>query len=197
MQWPFMERFAEEGFAPETIDLVVHTHLHSDHVGWDTHQVDGEWVPTFTTARHLYTERDLEYCKSAANPGIEFVYDDSVAPIFAAGLGEIVDDNADLGDGLRLESTPGHTPGHVSLWIESDGETAIISGDFMHHPVQFARPEWAEIGDQDIEGARATRQRMLAGVADADLLFIGTHFGSKPAGRVVTKGDAYQFDPTP
>jgi len=197
MHWPFMERFAEEGFAPETIDLVVHTHLHGDHVGWDTHLVDGAWVPTFTQARHLYTERELAFCRAAENPGIQFVYDDSVAPIFAAGLGEIVDEDADLGGGLRLEPTPGHTPGHVSLWIESEGETALISGDFMHHPVQFARTEWAEIGDGDETLATATRQRMLAGVAGADLLFLGTHFGSRPAGRVVADGDAYRFEPTP
>lgn len=197
MHWPFMERFEQAGFAPSSIDTVVHTHLHGDHVGWDTHKVGDEWVPTFTDARHLYTERELAYCKAADNPGIEFVYDDSVAPIFAAGLADIVEEDADLGDGLRLEPTAGHTPGHVSLWIESEGEKAIISGDFMHHPVQFARAEWAEVGDQDEEVARTTRTRMLASVADADLLFVGTHFSTNPAGRVVTKGDAYRFEPVP
>ncbi len=193
--WPFLERFEEAGFAPEGIDTVVHTHLHADHVGWDTRLDGSEWVPTFRRARHLYTARELEFVRKADNPGNVGVYDDSIAPVFAAGLADVVDENTDLGGGLRLESTRGHTPGHVSLWIESRGETALVSGDFLHHPVQCAEPSWAEVGDVDPDEARATRRRMLERAAQTGALFLGTHFATRPAGRVVASGGAFRFVP--
>ena len=195
--FPFMERFEAAGFEPRAIDTVVHTHLHADHVGWDTRLVAGEWLPTFVNARHLYTARELEYCRKDDNPGIAGVFADSVAPIFDAGLADIVDEDAELGDGLRLEPSTGHTPGHVSLWIESAGETALVSGDFLHHPVQCAQPGLAEIGDLDVEQARATRRRMLARASESGALFLGTHFATRPAGRVEVCGDAYRFVPLP
>jgi len=195
--FPFMERFEAAGFDPRAIDTVVHTHLHADHVGWDTRLVAGAWVPTFVNARHLYTARELEYCRKDDNPGIAGVFADSVAPIFDAGLADIVDEDAELGDGLRLEPSTGHTPGHVSLWIESAGETALVSGDFLHHPVQCAQPGLAEIGDLDVEQARATRRRMLARASESGALFLGTHFATRPAGRVEVCGDAYRFVPLP
>jgi glyoxylase-like metal-dependent hydrolase (beta-lactamase superfamily II) len=193
--WPFLERFGEAGFTTDGVDLVVHTHLHADHVGWDTHLVDGAWVPTFPTARHLYTARELEYARAGGDPGVAGVYADSIAPVLDAGLADVIDEDADLGGGLRLEPSTGHTPGHVSLWIESEGERALVSGDFMHHPVQFAETGWAEIGDSDADEARATRRRMIAKAADTGALFLGTHFGTSPAGRVVVDGDAWRFVP--
>jgi glyoxylase-like metal-dependent hydrolase (beta-lactamase superfamily II) len=193
--WPFLERFADAGFAPEKIDCVVHTHLHADHCGWDTRLRDGEWVPTFPNARHLYTRAELDWCRAGDNPGIAGVYADSIAPILTAGLADIVPEDAALGDGLRLESTPGHTPGHVSLWIESRGEVALVSGDFLHHPVQCAELDWAETGDLDADQARATRRRMLARAAETQALFLGTHFATRPAGRIQADGDAFRFVP--
>jgi len=193
--WPFMERFAEAGFDSGKIDTVVHTHLHADHVGWDTHLAGGVWVPTFPKARHLYTARELEYCRSSSNPGNDGVFADSIAPIMAAGLADVVDEDADLGDGLRLEPTTGHTPGHVSLWIESAGEVALISGDIMHHPVQCAEPDWAEIGDHDPEQARATRRRMLTRAAETRALVLVAHFGPHPAGYIQTDRNVWRFVP--
>jgi glyoxylase-like metal-dependent hydrolase (beta-lactamase superfamily II) len=192
--FPFMERFTEAGFDAASIDVVVHTHLHADHVGWDTHLVDGTWVPTFTNARHLYTEAELAFCRDRGIEG-EDVYGDSVGPIVDGGLADVVDADTDLGGGLRLEATPGHTPGHVSLWLESGGETALVTGDFVHHPAQLARPTWAEVGDDDVALAEATRRRMFARAAEQDTLFIGTHFPTRPAGRVVADGDAWRFVP--
>ncbi len=196
-QWPFLERFAEAGFAPERIDTVVHTHLHADHVGWDTHLDGDRWVPTFTRARHLYSARELAWCEAGGNPGINHVHEQSIAPVLAAGLADVVAEDADLGDGLRLAPSPGHTPGHVSLWVESDGATALITGDFLHHPVQCAEPGWAENGDEDVELARATRGELLARAATTGALFVGTHFPTRPAGRVVAHGDAWRFVPEP
>jgi glyoxylase-like metal-dependent hydrolase (beta-lactamase superfamily II) len=191
---PFLERLADAGFAPPAVELVVHTHLHADHVGWDTHRVGDAWVPTFTNARHLYTEAELEHVRTFLLPG-EDVYADSIGPIFDAGLADVIEPDADLGHGLRLEPTPGHTPGHSSLWVESDGEAALLIGDFMHHPLQFAEPHLAEIADADAEVARETRGRMLREMARTGALVLGAHFPTRPAGRVVADGDAWKFVP--
>lgn len=192
--WPFLERMAAARFSPEDVDLVVHTHLHADHVGWDTHKEGETWVPTFTGARHLYTQADLDYSKASAVDG-EDVFGDSIAPIFDAGLADVVDNQTDLGHGLVLEPSPGHTPGHLSLWVESEGERVLITGDFLHHPVQFAEPDWAEIADDDADMARQTRRRMMARAAETGALVLGTHFSSRPAGRVVADGDRWLFRP--
>ncbi len=194
--WPFMERFAAAGFTPGAVDTVVHTHVHADHVGWDTHLLDDRWVPTFTNARHLYTEAEMAFARATVDePMMINVFHDSIEPVIDAGLADLVAPDADLGDGLRFESTPGHTPGHVSMWIESAGERALVTGDFLHHPVQCAAPHWAEIGDADADLARETRRRMLAVAAETGVLFIGTHFPARPAGRVRVDGDGWRFVP--
>ncbi len=189
-EWPFMERFESAGFDVDAVDAVVHTHLHADHVGWGTRpSAGGEgWEPTFTAARYLYTQRELDSVRDGGgfDPS---VWVDSVAPVLDAGLGDVVAEDADLGDGLRLEATTGHTPGHVSMWIESAGEVALVSGDWLHHPVQLAEPQWAEVGDWDVELARETRARMLARLAETGALLLGTHFGAPSGGRVVRDGD--------
>ena len=189
---PFLERLADAGVKPGDVDLVVHTHLHADHVGWDTHRDGDRWVPTFTAARHLYTEAELEFARTSGLAG-EDVYGDSIAPILDAGLADVVTPDADLGHGIRLESTAGHTPGHVSMWIESDGERVLLAGDFMHHPVQFAEPDLAEIADADVEVARETRVRMIREAARTGALVLAAHFPNRPAGRVVVDGDAWRF----
>jgi glyoxylase-like metal-dependent hydrolase (beta-lactamase superfamily II) len=193
--WPFWERFEAAGFTPESVDLVVHTHLHEDHIGWGTRRVDGEWRPTFTNARYLYNELELEHRRASDRERGDAAYAESIEPVFAAGLADVVDVEIDLGDGLRFESSPGHTPGHVSLWIESEGETALVTGDFLHHPVQCAEPHLAEIADVDADLGRETRRRMMAAAVERDALFVGTHFPNAPAGRVVAEGDAFRFVP--
>lgn len=198
-EWPFMERFGDAGFSPDTIDQVVHTHLHADHVGWDTHlDGSGTWIPTFTRARHLYTERELDHAASddgAGGPGPADLYIDSVAPIVAAGLADVVAEDADLGGSLRLEPAPGHSPGHVVLWIESDGEAAVVGGDALHHPVQCAQPGWGFLDDHDAALALETRRRLLDRVARHRALLFGTHFPNRPAGRIEVDGDGWRFTP--
>jgi glyoxylase-like metal-dependent hydrolase (beta-lactamase superfamily II) len=193
--WGGLDRFAEAGFTPEQVDTVVHTHLHADHVGWDTRPLDDAWVPTFTNARHLYTDAEVAHWKAEEQRQDEDVWADAVEPIFAAGLADLVPEDADLGDGLRLTPTPGHTPGHTSLWLESEGARAVITGDLIHNPVQCAEPGWNEIGDVDLDQAETTRRAFLAEVADTETLVIGTHFPTRPAGRVTAVGGAYRFSP--
>ncbi len=193
--WPFWARFSEAGFSADDVDLVVHTHLHADHVGWDTRFVDDAWEPTFTRARHLYTDAALTWLRDPGGYDNANVLAQSVQPILDAGLADIVDEDADLGEGLRLAPSSGHTPGHVSVWIESDDRTALLTGDFFHHPVQCAVPSWAELGDSDPDEARVTRRRMLDEAATSGALVFATHFPTRPVGRIVPFEEAWRFVP--
>jgi glyoxylase-like metal-dependent hydrolase (beta-lactamase superfamily II) len=195
-EWSFLERFTAAGFDPLGIDTVVHTHVHFDHIGWDTRLVDGTWVPTFTNARHLFSHDELAFIEVAKDDEMmRDAYRETLTPIMAAGLVDGVDSDADLGDGLRLTPSPGHTPGQVSVWIESEGDRLLVTGDFIHHPVQCSEPAWSEIGDLDATRARQVRHRMLSEAAAGGYRVIGTHFPTRPCGRVVADGDAWRFDP--
>jgi len=194
--WPFMERFRGAGFDPEDVALVVHTHLHLDHVGWDTHRDDGRWVPTFTRARHLYVGTEVEAQAADTNADASAIRGDSIEPIFAAGLAETIDADSDLGGGLRLASTAGHTPGHASLWLDGGGERlALITGDILHHPIQCSELELNFVSDADGLAARATRRRVLAEAAEAGALVFGTHFPTRPAGTLAAGDDGWRFVP--
>ncbi len=193
--WPWLDRFRAAGFDPAEVDLVVHTHTHADHVGWGTMLVGGEWRPTFPNARHLYAAAALEWARSNDDPGMEGVYADSIEPLLAADLVDTVAEDADLGSGLSLVPTPGHTPGSVAVSIGSGGASCLVTGDFMHHPVQFARPDLAEIGDVDPELARRTRRRLIEELGRSGTLVLGTHFPWVPAGYVELDADQCRFHP--
>ncbi len=113
--------------------------------------------------------------------------------MFDAGLVDLVETDHRICDEISLVSTPGHTPGHVSVRIASGGEEALITGDFMHHPCQIARPDWSSTANSDPAAARQTRERMLTDLADAPILVIGTHFAGRTAGRVVPDGGAFRL----
>lgn len=194
---PWLDRLRAAGAEPESIDLVVHTHLHADHVGWDTHLVDGAWVPTFTNARHVYAGEELEYWRAHADEMAGEAYHDSVAPIVHAGLADIVEVDAELGHGLRFVSTPGHTPGHVSLEITNDDDGFVVSGDLIHHPAQMANPQWQEMADTDPVVSRATREAFLDTHALAGTRIAGTHFPVLPVGRVVAHAGRWKFETEP
>jgi glyoxylase-like metal-dependent hydrolase (beta-lactamase superfamily II) len=189
---PFLDDMATAGFAPESIDAVVCTHLHVDHVGWNTVLRDGKWVPTFPNARYYLSRADVDYWSTTPSPDGD-LFGDSVRPIIEAGLHELVDPPYAVTDEVVLEPTPGHSPGHVSVRIRSRGIEAVITGDVMHHPVQCARPAWASAFDEDVAEAEKTRREFLAHHADGDVLVIGTHFGAPTAGHIVRDGDAYRF----
>jgi glyoxylase-like metal-dependent hydrolase (beta-lactamase superfamily II) len=190
----FLADLAAAGHARETIDTVVCTHLHVDHVGWNTMLSDRGWVPTFPGARYLMGR--IEYAHWTAQHEREdmaAVLADSVTPVRDAGLIDLVETDHWICDEVSLAPTTGHTPGHVSVRIASQGEEALITGDFMHHPCQIARPEWSSTADTDPVEARLTRERVLTLLADAPILVIGTHFAGRTAGHVVREGDAYRL----
>jgi glyoxylase-like metal-dependent hydrolase (beta-lactamase superfamily II) len=191
---PFLEDLAEAGFSIDSIDTVLCTHLHVDHVGWNTRLVDGRWVPTFPMARYLFNEKEYAHWEADQDQLYGDVFGDSVKPIFDAGLADFVPADHVLTDAVRLEPTPGHTPGHVSVKISSQGEEAVITGDLMHHPVQCAHPEWGSVADVDPAQALATRRAFLERYGDTPVLVLGTHFATPTAGRIVRKGGAFRFE---
>ena len=192
---PFLETMTAAGFPPDSIDTVLCTHLHVDHVGWNTKLAGGQWVPTFANARYVFGKTEYEHWRDhSTEPDKTAVFHDSVKPIMEAGKADLVAGDARICDEISLIPTLGHTPGHVSVMIQSQGEQALITGDFMHHPCQMARPDWSTTADFDTAAARATRRRMLAELAGQPTLVIGTHFATPTAGRVVRDGDAWRLE---
>jgi glyoxylase-like metal-dependent hydrolase (beta-lactamase superfamily II) len=196
---PFLDDLAAAGYPPESIDTVVCTHLHVDHVGWNTRLDDGgHWVPTFPNARYLFVREEFAHWRSvaAAEPDGEraAVFADSVRPVDDAGLVDLVGADHAVCDEVRLVPTTGHTPGHASVLITSGGEEALITGDFLHHPCQFARPDWAATPDWDAEMSTRTRNEAFARLANRGTLVIGTHFADPSSGHVVRDGDAFRLE---
>ena len=195
LQGPFLDKLREAGWPPESIDVVLCTHLHVDHVGWNTRLEGGRWVPTFAHAQYLFGRVELAHWLASTNDEDRRIMADSVRPILDAGLAVPVDADHAVTSEVRLEPTPGHTPGHVSVRIRSQGAEAVITGDLMHHPIQCAEPQWQSRYDSDPELARRTRRRFLEAQADRPVLVLGTHFAAPTGGHVVRAGDAWQFVP--
>lgn len=192
-QGRFLADIAAAGFARETVDFVVCTHLHPDHVGWNTVLEDGRWVPTFPNARYVFSAKDWAWLDAAPVTALGDYAGDSVRPIVTAGLADLVAPDYRLTEEVWLESTPGHSPGHVSVRIASRGEHAVVTGDLMHHPCQLARPEWTSPFDHDRGQALATRREFIRRYADAPVLVIGTHFATPAGGRIVGDGEAWRL----
>ena len=185
LQTSFVRDMESAGYPPSEIDTVMCTHLHVDHVGWNTSFVDGAWVPTFPNARYLVAESEWAHWHD--NPDVDAegpIMSDSIQPIVDAKLMDFVDSQHQICPEVRLEPTPGHTPGHVSVHITSEGQEALITGDCVHHPVQMARPDWSSAADTDQAKAIDTRQALFEKYADGAVLIIGTHFPSPTAGRI-------------
>ncbi|HZO81861.1 MAG TPA: MBL fold metallo-hydrolase [Candidatus Binataceae bacterium] len=193
LQLPFLADLERAGFPRDSIDRVLCTHLHVDHVGWNTMLVNGKWVPTFARARYLIGRKEWEHWSTVEAADTRDILDDSVRPVFDAGLTELVESDHRITDEVRLEPTPGHTPGHHSVRISSRGQEAVITGDLMHHPVQMAHPEWGSFFDSDYEQAIKTRREFLARYGDKPILVLGTHFATPTAGRIVRDGDTWRF----
>lgn len=197
---PFLDDLTAAGYPPESIDTVLCTHLHVDHVGWNTRlDANGNWVPTFPNARHLFVRTEYEHWRAKAETsegGDHFVaaFNDSVRPVDEAGLVDLVDNDHVVCDEVRFVPTIGHTPGHASVQISSEGEEALITGDFLHHPCQLAHPEWAANPDWDQQKSTQTRRETFARLADRGTLMIGTHFADPSAGRVVRDGDGFRLE---
>ena len=184
----FLEDLAAAGYAPETITKVLCTHLHFDHIGWNTKLVGGKWVPTFPKARYLFGRKEYEHWQMLKRTGGYHDFQhlvDSVDPITTAGLADFIEPHLKITDEVSLVPTPGHTPGHVSVQISSKGQRAFITGDMMHHPIQLAEADKPGNFDMDKEQGIKTRLEYFERLADKDVLVIGSHFCDPTAGYIV------------
>jgi len=204
----FLSLLAEAGFPAESIDTVLCTHLHVDHVGWNTRLFDNRWIPTFPNARYLFGRIEWEYWYQKFLSGeigntdaakildVTNVMTDSVLPIIEGDLHTLVEIDHHLTSEVSLMSTPGHTPGHVSVAIHSNGKEGIITGDIFHHPIEIEDPDLLCNFDVDSKAAERTRKEFLSAQSDSNVLIFGTHFPSPTAGRIVKHGNSWLFDTT-
>lgn len=194
---PFLDRLRAAGAAPEDIDIVLCTHLHEDHVGWNTMRQDGRWVPTFPNARYLFSRAEHDHCDPAQphgngdEPARRLLYEDSVLPVIESGQALLLDGVHAIDDDLRVEPAPGHTPGHVVLALESAGERALFSGDVLHHALQVHAPSWNSRFCLWPEQARATRRRVLEHCASTGALLFPAHFGAPHVAAIDAPGGAF------
>lgn len=213
MRTDYPRRLAAAGVAPEEVDYVFCTHMHVDHVGWNTRLENGRFVPTFPNARYLFHRAEWEHWKETEEEHQAEVVKDSLLPVVDAGLAEMVEGGHVIEDGVRLCLTPGHTPGHCSVLLgDGDGEghgggdgngtggggrrgrgrsgagagagNAIITGDLIHHPFQVAEPGWASRVCWDPEMAARTRREFVERYADTGTRVLGTHFAPPTAVRI-------------
>ncbi len=192
----YLGNLARAGVRPEDVDLVVNTHLHVDHVGWNTRLQDGDWVPTFPNATYLMPKADFEFFNPETNDAIvggvnENVYEDSVLPVFAAGQVQLWEDTHTIDANLRLDAAPGHTPGSSVVVLASGSDRALFAGDLIHTPLQVFEPEHNSCFCEDPEGARATRRRLLGWAADTNALVLPAHLSGASAVEVSRTPDAF------
>ena len=188
---PFLEKLTLAGFPPDSIDTVLCTHLHVDHVGWNTRLAGGKWVPTFANARYLFGKTEFEHWRAhSADPANVAVFNDSVKPIWDAGKAELIASDARLTDEITMISTPGHSPGHMSIHIRSDGEEGLLTGDVAHHPCQMAHLDWSSTADSDPRQSVVARRELFSRFADTPTLVIGGHYD---AGHIKRNGEAFKF----
>jgi glyoxylase-like metal-dependent hydrolase (beta-lactamase superfamily II) len=194
-------RLRAAAFAPESVDVVVLTHLHADHVGWSTRAEGDAWVPTFPNARYLTSRTEWDYWAGVdMEEARRQMFRDSVHPVREAGLFDLIDvadEGTDVAPGIRLLPTPGHTPGQVAVELSSRGETALVTGDSIHHPVQMAHPELCSCVDVAPELAARTRNQVLGSLAGTSTLLLGSHFPPPTAGHVRREDGGYRLAPAP
>ena len=196
LQTTFLADLAAAGFPAESIDAVLCTHLHFDHVGWNTRLVDGHWVPTFPQARYLFGKAEFDHWAHLRATGGYHHFGhlvDAVDPIVAAGLVDYITPEYQLTDEVSLFPTPGHTPGHVSVLIRSGDQAAVITGDLMHHPIQLIDPTREGNFDMDKPQAAQTRQAFVDRFGDTRVLVIGSHFCDPTGGWIVRHGSGWKL----
>lgn len=188
---PFLNDLAAAGYPADTIDTVLCTHLHVDHVGWNTKLKDGKWVPTFTNARYLFGKTEYDHW-AAHSPAGEHkaVFEDSVQPIVDAGRADLIGSDHRIGDEVSLIATPGHSPGHMSVLIKSDGQQALLTGDVAHHPCQMAHLGWSSTADSDPVQSIEARKMLFSRFADTPTLVFGGHYDP---GHIMRDGNAFRL----
>jgi glyoxylase-like metal-dependent hydrolase (beta-lactamase superfamily II) len=198
-QGPYLQRLAAAGVRPEEVTLVFCSHLHADHVGWNTKLVDGRWVPTFPNARYLFGRTEYEHWekqnREAQKRGEALPnhgsFADSVLPVMDAKQADLVASDHQIEDGVHLEAAPGHTPGGCLLHVRNRGAHGIFSGDVIHTPVQLADPGLSSRFCSDAELSARTRRALCERIADTPSVLFTGHFPAPSASRIVRKAGAF------
>ncbi|KAA2265681.1 MBL fold metallo-hydrolase [Solihabitans fulvus] len=197
MDTEYLDNLAAAGVRPEDVDIVVNTHLHIDHVGWNTRLDGRNWVPTFPNATYLMTRRDFEFWNPAnenttvLGRGNQNVFEDSVTPVHQAGLTHLWDGSYRIDGNLRLDLAPGHTPGSSVLTLESGGDRALFVGDLVHTALQIVEPETNSCFCEDPVESRATRHKLLGHAAEHNALVFPAHFAGQGAVEVERDGSKF------
>jgi glyoxylase-like metal-dependent hydrolase (beta-lactamase superfamily II) len=196
MQTSFIEDITRAGCPPESIDTVLCTHMHFDHVGWNTRKQDGRWVPTFPNARYLFGKQEWKHWKNVPRDGSVQAQHliDAIQPVLDADLVDFVDSDHHISREIRLFPTPGHTPGHVSVHISSQGKKAVITGDLMHHPIQIALPDLPGNFCMDAKKACRTRRKFVTQYQNRKAFIIGSHFSDPTGGWIIRDQDGWRFE---
>ena len=194
----YLANLKAAGAAPEEIDFVFCTHLHIDHVGWNTRLDNGRWVPTFPNARYLFSKADYDHIMPGPNvqrdtEGEEAIYFDSVLPVVEAGLATLIGPTHFLDDNVSIEVRPGHSPGHSILRACSHDQSGLFSGDALHHPLQIAMPQLNSFACLDEALARISRRQILEECAAENRLLIPAHFSEPHIGEIRASKGGYAF----
>jgi glyoxylase-like metal-dependent hydrolase (beta-lactamase superfamily II) len=193
----WLDGFSNSRLNFDSVDVVINTHLHVDHCGWNTRLLNGRWVPTFPKAKYFMVQSEYEHWRDQTAQGFELpgrIWTDSALPLVTAGCAELVSMDAQFTDDIRLLPTPGHTPGHVCVHLRSQGEQAIFVGDLMHHPIQCWEPGWSSCFCVDPAEAATTRRRFFEEFADTDTVIVPEHFPYPTAGRIKASGRAFAWE---
>ena len=192
----YMRSLAAHGLTVDDIDFVMCTHLHTDHVGWNTRLENGRWVPTFPKARYLFADLEFDFWKAKNEQEPVPWIVDSVLPIVAAGRAQLVSSAYALDDNVRLEPTPGHTIDHYSVHLTDGHRKAVVTGDMIHSPLQCRYPELSAFVDYDGKQSAETRRAFLGRHCDTDTLICTAHFPSPSIGHITRWDDTFRFVPT-
>ncbi len=201
LKTPWLDRLRATGVSPDAIDYVMCTHLHVDHVGWNTQLVNGQWVPTFPNANYVFSKQEFDFWNSERNKAEPATFnevnnktfDDSVLPIL--DLAQMIDaDHELLSDMLHIEMAPGHTPGSIAIGLHDQGKRAVFSGDICHHPIQVYEPDWNSAYCETPDQAIATRKRILTQCCDQNALLMPAHFGPSHTGYVRASDNSFMME---
>ncbi len=212
---PFLKRLEAVGVLPEKVDYILLTHIHADHVGWNTRLEGKDWVPTFPNATVICSDMEWLYGAALANGDeaairtirntadlgypirlpVSGVFADSMQPVMAAGrLKRVAVDGSEVLPGIRLVPTPGHSICHAAISISSKGEEAIFGGDVLHHPFELHDPDLTSMFCEFPDAARKSRRRLASQLADSGVSYFSSHFSGSSVGRILRDGDAFRWE---
>ena len=191
----YLDRLAEVGLTPEDIDYVMCTHLHGDHIGWNTRLIDGRWVPTFPNARYVMSRTEMDATREGAATttfdALRYCYEDSILPVVEAGMVDLVDGVHEMLDLITLRPAPGHSPGNLQIELRSGGEVAVFAGDIIHSPIQIPFWQWSSKICWDKEMSTVARRALLDFCVSDNALLIPGHFSAPHVGRITEKAGQF------